>query len=184
MKAISTAARESVACVGDTTDASLLVNGDQSYNKELKIQQEKTERILLVISSKVKSWVYKLVYSILFVISINLRSIIYYYYCCNNIIFRVVGWFTFRMISLLATSLVVQPSQIDRVRDAEQSGLPVIYLPLHKSHMDYILLGLVLTVHNIKPPLVAAGENLRVFFFRQVLLKKIILSKIVINRLA
>lgn len=61
---------------------------------------------------------------------------------------------------------MVQPSQIERVKEAEQSGLPVIYLPLHKSHMDYILLGLVLTTHNIKPPLVAAGENLRVFFFR------------------
>jgi len=69
------------------------------------------------------------------------------------------------MVSLLATSLVVQPSQIDAVREAEQSGLPIIYLPLHKSHMDYILLGLVLTMHNIKPPVVAAGQNLRVFFF-------------------
>lgn len=74
------------------------------------------------------------------------------------------------MVSLLATSLVVQPSQIDRVKEAEQSGLPVIYLPLHKSHMDYILLGLVLTMHNIKPPLVAAGENLRVFFIKYVIL--------------
>lgn len=70
------------------------------------------------------------------------------------------------MVSLLATSLVVQPNQIDRVKEAENSGLPVIYLPLHKSHMDYILLGLVLTMHNIKPPLVAAGENLRIFFIK------------------
>lgn len=81
---------------------------------------------------------------------------------------RVIGWFTYRMVSLLATSLVVQPAQIERVREAEQSGLPVIYLPLHKSHMDYILLGLVLMMNNIKPPLVAAGENLRVFFIRYV----------------
>lgn len=70
------------------------------------------------------------------------------------------------MVSLLATSLVVQPSQIERVREAEQSGLPVIYLPLHKSHMDYILLGLVLIMHNIRPPLVAAGDNLRIFFIK------------------
>lgn len=87
------------------------------------------------------------------------------------VIFRFIGWFTFRVVSMLATSLVVQPSQIERVREAEQSGLPVIYLPLHKSHMDYILMGLVLTMHNIKPPLVAAGENLRVFFIRFVFLK-------------
>lgn len=92
--------------------------------------------------------------------------------CC-----RVVAWFTFRMVSLFVTSLVVQPNQIDRVREAEQSSLPVIYLPLHKSHMDYILLGLVLTAHNIKPPLVAAGENLRVFFFRYLCVFKNLFEK-------
>lgn len=88
--------------------------------------------------------------------------VMYFYW----LLFRFVAWFTFRMVSLLATSLVVQPNQINRVKDAEKSGLPVIYLPLHKSHMDYILLGLVLTMHNIKPPLVAAGENLRIFFIK------------------
>ncbi|XP_003247305.1 glycerol-3-phosphate acyltransferase 1, mitochondrial isoform X2 [Acyrthosiphon pisum] len=116
------------------------VVGDSRFDEEMKTQQANTRRILTVISANVKNWVYK-----------------------------VIGWFTYRMISLLATSLVVQPTQIDRVREAEQSGLPVIYLPLHKSHMDYILLGLVLTVNNIKPPLVAAGENLRVFFISKLL---------------
>ncbi|XP_015367748.1 PREDICTED: glycerol-3-phosphate acyltransferase 1, mitochondrial-like isoform X2 [Diuraphis noxia] len=116
------------------------VVGDSRFDEEMRTQQANTRRILTVISANVKNWVYK-----------------------------VIGWFTYRMISLLATSLVVQPLQIDRVREAEQSGLPVIYLPLHKSHMDYILLGLVLTVNNIKPPLVAAGENLRVFFISKLL---------------
>lgn len=116
------------------------VVGDGSFDEEMRTQRANTKRILTVISANVKNWVYK-----------------------------VIGWFTYRMVSLLATSLVVQPSQIDRVREAEQSGLPVIYLPLHKSHMDYILLGLVLTVNNIKPPLVAAGENLRVFFISKLL---------------
>ncbi|KAL4149450.1 hypothetical protein QTP88_003400 [Uroleucon formosanum] len=116
------------------------VVGDSRFDEEMKTQQANTKRILTVMSANVKNWVYK-----------------------------VIGWFTYRMISLLATSLVVQPSQIDMVREAEQSGLPVIYLPLHKSHMDYILLGLVLTVNNIKPPLVAAGENLRVFFISKLL---------------
>ncbi|XP_060841831.1 glycerol-3-phosphate acyltransferase 1, mitochondrial-like isoform X2 [Rhopalosiphum padi] len=115
-------------------------DGNSRFEEETKTQQANTRRILTVISANAKNWVYK-----------------------------VIGWFTYRVISLLATSLVVQPSQIDRVREVEQSGLPVIYLPLHKSHMDYILLGLVLTMNNIKPPLVAAGENLRVFFISKLL---------------
>ncbi|XP_025420719.1 glycerol-3-phosphate acyltransferase 1, mitochondrial-like isoform X2 [Sipha flava] len=115
-------------------------DGGKRFTKELEIQWKNTNYILSVMSAKVKNWVYKFI-----------------------------GWFTFRAVSTLATSLVVQPSQIDRVREAEQSGLPVIYLPLHKSHMDYILMGLVLTMHNIKPPLVAAGENLRVFFISKLL---------------
>lgn len=59
MKSINATAREVIAKDGDT---SLLVDGSKRYNKELKIQQEKTKCILMVICSKVKSWVYKLVY--------------------------------------------------------------------------------------------------------------------------
>ncbi|CAI6369617.1 unnamed protein product [Macrosiphum euphorbiae] len=131
---------KAIAAAARNACAEDAVVGDSRLDEEMKTQQANTRRILTVISANVKNWVYK-----------------------------VIGWFTYRMISLLATSLVVQPMQIDRVREAEQSGLPVIYLPLHKSHMDYILLGLVLTVNNIKPPLVAAGENLRVFFISKLL---------------
>lgn len=148
-KAIAAATRD--ACAGDA------VVGNSRFDEEMRTQQANTRRILTVISANVKNWVYKYIF---FVFRSSARASLLFVFS------RVISWFTYRMISLLATSLVVQPIQIDRVREAEQSGLPVIYLPLHKSHMDYILLGLVLTVNNIKPPLVAAGENLRVFFIK------------------
>ncbi|XP_022173907.1 glycerol-3-phosphate acyltransferase 1, mitochondrial isoform X3 [Myzus persicae] len=132
--------KRAIAAAARNACADDAVVGDSRFDEEMRTQQANTRRILTIISANVKNWVYK-----------------------------VIGWFTYRMISLLATSLVVQPTQIEKVREAEQSGLPVIYLPLHKSHMDYILLGLVLTVNNIKPPLVAAGENLRVFFISKLL---------------
>lgn len=131
---------KAISTVARNACADDLADGDSRFDEEIKTQQANTRCILTVISANAKNWVYK-----------------------------VIGWFTYRMVSLLATSLVVQPAQIERVREAEQSGLPVIYLPLHKSHMDYILLGLVLTMNNIKPPLVAAGENLRVFFISKLL---------------
>ncbi|XP_025203067.1 glycerol-3-phosphate acyltransferase 1, mitochondrial isoform X2 [Melanaphis sacchari] len=131
---------KTINIVANNACADDLAVDDSRFYEELRAQQANARRILTVISANVKNWVYK-----------------------------VIGWFTYRTVSLLATSLVVQPAQINRVREAEQSGLPIIYLPLHKSHMDYILLGLVLTMNNIKPPLVAAGENLRVFFISKLL---------------
>ncbi|XP_050537298.1 glycerol-3-phosphate acyltransferase 1, mitochondrial isoform X2 [Daktulosphaira vitifoliae] len=119
---------------------SSILYDNSALNKEIKLLKEKSKNILEVMSSKIKNWVYK-----------------------------VMAWFVFCSLSRLTKSLVVQPSQIEKVKEAEQSGLPIIYLPLHKSHMDYILLGLVLTMYNIKPPLVAAGDNLRVFFFSKLL---------------
>lgn len=35
------------------------VDRDSKYSKEFKIQQEKTKRILTVMSANVKNWVYK-----------------------------------------------------------------------------------------------------------------------------
>ncbi len=44
-------------------------------------------------------------------------------------------------------------------------GVPFIFLPLHRSHMDYMLLTFYLFNNNIKSPLVAAGENLKIPVF-------------------
>ncbi|XP_050436945.1 glycerol-3-phosphate acyltransferase 1, mitochondrial [Adelges cooleyi] len=115
--------------------------GDVSdLSKELQIQEIKAKNILKVMASRI-----------------------------SNVIYKVVSCVAFYLFSWTTSSLVVQPSQIEKVKEAEQSGLPIIYLPLHKSHLDYILLGLVLTMYNIKPPLVAAGDNLRFFFFSNLL---------------
>lgn len=46
-----------------------------------------------------------------------------------------------------------------------QKEVPVIFLPTHRSHLDYILLTFVLFNYNIKAPYVAAGENLLIPFF-------------------
>ncbi|MBC7172412.1 MAG: 1-acyl-sn-glycerol-3-phosphate acyltransferase, partial [Polyangiaceae bacterium] len=39
----------------------------------------------------------------------------------------------------------------------------VVYLPSHKSHVDYLVLSFVLYVNALLPPLIAAGENLSFF---------------------
>ena len=46
-----------------------------------------------------------------------------------------------------------------------QKNIPVLYLPTHRSHMDYILMTYILWNCDIKAPYVAAGDNLLIPFF-------------------
>ena len=44
----------------------------------------------------------------------------------------------------------------------------MIYLPLHRSHLDYILITFILWNYDIRAPYVAAGDNMDIPFFRSV----------------
>lgn len=45
----------------------------------------------------------------------------------------------------------------------------MIYLPLHRSHLDYVLITFILWNYDIRAPFVAAGDNMDIPFFRFVL---------------
>ena len=47
-----------------------------------------------------------------------------------------------------------------------QKNVPMIFLPTHRSHMDYILITFILLNFDIKAPHVAAGDNLLIPLFR------------------
>lgn len=49
------------------------------------------------------------------------------------------------------------------VRDATQSGAEIIYMPCHRSHMDYLLVSYLLHAEGLVPPHIAAGVNLNFF---------------------
>lgn len=51
---------------------------------------------------------------------------------------------------------------IERVREAARKG-PLILLPSHKSHVDYLVLSDVFYSQQVSPPLIAAGDNLSFF---------------------
>jgi glycerol-3-phosphate O-acyltransferase len=53
-------------------------------------------------------------------------------------------------------------SRIERVRELGKEGT-VVFLPSHKSHMDYLALAWVLYRHKLPLPLIAAGDNLNFF---------------------
>ncbi|MDP5255737.1 MULTISPECIES: glycerol-3-phosphate 1-O-acyltransferase PlsB [unclassified Vibrio] len=50
-----------------------------------------------------------------------------------------------------------------RVRQLAQDGHEIVYVPCHRSHMDYLLLSYVLYHEGLVPPHIAAGLNLNFF---------------------
>ncbi|WP_354622996.1 glycerol-3-phosphate 1-O-acyltransferase PlsB [Psychromonas sp. MME2] len=57
----------------------------------------------------------------------------------------------------------IEVHHAQNVRDACQSGAEIIYMPCHRSHMDYLLLSYILFEQGLVPPHVAAGVNLNFF---------------------
>lgn len=53
----------------------------------------------------------------------------------------------------------VKEESLSRVRETAKR-YPVIYVPSHKSHIDYLILSWVLYNHNMVPPHIVAGVNL------------------------
>ena len=48
----------------------------------------------------------------------------------------------------------------DMVRELAQKGHEIVYVPCHRSHMDYLLLSYVIYQQGLVPPHIAAGINL------------------------
>ncbi|AFP85902.1 glycerol-3-phosphate O-acyltransferase [secondary endosymbiont of Heteropsylla cubana] len=49
---------------------------------------------------------------------------------------------------------------VERVRKLAEKGYEIVYIPCHRSHMDYLLISYVLYQYGIVPPHIAAGINL------------------------
>ncbi len=64
--------------------------------------------------------------------------------------------------SRLYDGVVIDMEGLERLREAARRG-PIILLPSHKSHVDYLVLSSMLGVHGVSPPLIAAGDNLSFF---------------------
>lgn len=71
---------------------------------------------------------------------------------------KFLGW----LWSRIYDGVVVDREGLERLREAARRG-PVILLPSHKSHVDYLVLSHVLAENGISPPLIAAGDNLSFF---------------------
>jgi glycerol-3-phosphate O-acyltransferase len=71
---------------------------------------------------------------------------------------RFLAWLWERLFD----GMVIDHEGLERLREAARRG-PVILLPSHRSHVDYLVLSHVLSRNAVSPPLIAAGDNLSFF---------------------
>ncbi|WP_163936489.1 glycerol-3-phosphate 1-O-acyltransferase PlsB [Paraferrimonas sp. SM1919] len=54
----------------------------------------------------------------------------------------------------------IEITGVERIRQLSHDGHEIVYLPCHRSHMDYLLLSYLLYYQGMIPPHIAAGINL------------------------
>nr|XP_057917502.1 glycerol-3-phosphate acyltransferase 1, mitochondrial isoform X2 [Doryrhamphus excisus] len=75
---------------------------------------------------------------------------------------RLTGWVLLRLFNGFFWSIQIHKGQMEMVKKAAAENVPMVFLPVHKSHIDYLLITLILFCHNIKAPHIAAGNNLSI----------------------
>ena len=71
------------------------------------------------------------------------------------IMHRMVRWLS----KTLYEGIVFDEKGFEKVREVGQRG-PLIFIPCHKSHIDYLILNNLIYQHYLHPPRIAAGKNL------------------------
>lgn len=72
-----------------------------------------------------------------------------------QVFYVALSWFWKKIFA----GIEVEQSELGLIRQSARKG-PLIYVPSHKSHIDYLVLNYVLHHHHMHVPRVAAGKNL------------------------
>lgn len=87
----------------------------------------------------------------------------------SNRLIKFTAWCLLNVLSVMLNGVHVNKNQMAVIKKASERGIPMIYLPLHLSHLDYILVTFILWNYDIKAPYVAAGDNLNIPVFNLLL---------------
>lgn len=111
---------------------------DSFYAEMLKKQEKRAKRLLYDMRSKI-----------------------------SDLLLRVASWILYKLLPCFLSGVVAHPAQVEMLKSATEKapGAPLIFLPLHRSHLDYLLVSFILVNNDIRSPIVAAGNNLRIPFF-------------------
>lgn len=111
---------------------------DDFYEEMLQAQQKRAKGILMEMRSKI-----------------------------SDMLLRLTSWLMYKMLPCFLSGVVAHPAQIEMLKKAagRAPDVPLIFLPLHRSHLDYIMVSFILMNNDIRAPIVAAGDNLRIPVF-------------------
>lgn len=111
---------------------------DEQYEKIKKNHQKRTKALLVDMRSKI-----------------------------SDFLLRLASLVLFKLLPSFMSGVVTPPSHIEMLKKvaANSPNVPLIFLPLHRSHLDYIMVSFILHNNEIRAPIVAAGDNLRIPFF-------------------
>lgn len=86
--------------------------------------------------------------------------------CISSMLLRIAGWILIKVLCRLFNSVLYRPSEMQMLKHSvRQQSAPLVFLPVHRSHLDYVLISFVLYMKGVAPPLVAAGDNLNIPLF-------------------
>ena len=63
---------------------------------------------------------------------------------------KIATWILFKFFGKIFSSIQVHQGQIAMLHEASKRNIPLVYLPLHKSHLDYVFISFVLSWHGLK----------------------------------
>lgn len=85
----------------------------------------------------------------------------------SDLLLRVTSWLMYKLLPCFLSGVVAHPAHIEMLKKAagRATNVPLVFLPLHRSHLDYILVSFILLNNDIRAPIVAAGDNLKIPVF-------------------
>jgi glycerol-3-phosphate O-acyltransferase 1/2 len=80
---------------------------------------------------------------------------------------RITSYVLYKLLPWFLSGVVAHPAQVEMLKMARRKmpNTPLIYLPVHRSHLDYILITFILCNYDLQAPQVIAGDNLNIPVF-------------------